>query len=429
MVIVDPTHIRRVDHLIWELKNKQYTIIYYSEKNSVFDVTSNVMAKTKKKTCAVCFAVETGGPRAFGAESTSEDEIYLGCELGLCDAALCSDCLSSYLEYAHKNTLAPVCVAQGCNEWYPFNLIALTGNEGAIDTYLDLIYTLVKKDESSALDALHIQSKLLSKLLEDRLEFLETNIPKALSVVVKAAYQEDVDRISNRYRNEITKVANQNESRKSCLNLICRGYLDDQNKCVLCGTVLCSKCEQEKVKYHRCKKEDLESMKDLKKLVECPDCHVRIERSMGCDHMTCVSCGAKFNYKTGEKSEFGSQNKKVKLVKQHTLYTEYSDLLSLKGKAMLLLFEKRVPIYPNKKDIWRIMDNMTPKIASKGALSEIPTKSMKIKLCLAVEKYKQKQKQYREHILYSSKLDIAFRKRDVEAAMTLLQQYRNNRRP
>lgn len=369
------------------------------------------MAKTKKKTCAVCFSVE----------DTSEDEIYLGCELGLCDAALCSDCLSSYLEYAHKNTLAPVCVATSCNEWYPFNLIALTGNEGAIDTYLDLIYTLIKKDESSALDALHIQSKLLSKLLEDRLEFLETNIPKALSVVVKAAYQEDVNRISNRYRNEITKVAKQNESRKSCLNLICRGYLDDQNKCVLCSTVVCSKCEQEKVKYHRCKKEDLESMKDLKKLVECPDCHVRIKRSMGCDHMTCVSCGAKFNYKTGEKSEFGSQNKKVKLVKHHTLYTEYSDLLSLKGKAMLLLFEKRVPKYPNKKDIWRIMDNM--------ARSETPTKSMKIKLCLEVEKYKQKQKQYREHILYSSKLDTAFRKRDVDAAMSLLQQYRKDRGP
>lgn len=372
------------------------------------------MAKTKKKTCAVCFAVE----------STSEDEIYLRCELELCDAALCSDCLPSYLEYARKNTLAPICVATNCDEWYPFNLISLTGDEGDIDTYLDLIYALVQKDESSALDALHIQSMLLSKLLEDRLEFLETNIPKALSVVVRAAYQEDVDRISNRYRNEITKVAKQNKNRKSCLNLICRGYLDDKNKCVLCGTVLCPKCEQEKVKYHRCKKEDLESIKDLKKLVECPDCHVRIERSMGCDHMTCVSCGTNFNYKTGEKSEFGSQNKKVKLVKQHTLYTEYSDLLSLKGKAMLLLFEKRVPKYPNKKDIWRIMDTMAPsKIASKGT----PTKSMKIKLCLAVEKYKQKQTQYREHILYSSKLDTAFRKRDVESAMSLLLLYRKDR--
>lgn len=93
----------------------------------------------------------------------------------------------------------------------------------------------------------------------------------------------------------------------------CRGFLSANSKCSLCKAVVCAHCNV--VKYiennqdenvndtHKCKDEDLETMKLLKKDTKyCPNasCGVPIFRVSGCPQMFCTSCKTAFDWNTGK---------------------------------------------------------------------------------------------------------------------------------
>jgi len=359
----------------------------------------------------------------FTPNDENSTDSYLKCpfnnEVGvLCSGCLCSECLGTYIKFSLKNNNPPVCIATDCDAWYSFKLISSVGDQDTISSYLDLVYNIISRWEFETLNNTKLKSDLIAKLFEDRLQFLLNNLSKSLLLVAKAIYSSDLDRISNQYKKEIEKLVGGNSiKRKECLNLLCKGYLDDKCVCILCNTKVCSVCGKEKVKYHRCKSEDVNSIVLLNTLVECPGCNIKIKRSLGCNHMTCAVCGQNFDYETGKTSEYGSENEKVKLVNKHSLYREYADLLPTKGKAMLLLMEKKAPIFPNKKGIHAILTKFDDS-------SESGTRSLKIKLCLEIEKYKLAQNKYKDYIRQTKKLELAFHQKDVDLVMGVLELYR-----
>ncbi len=104
------------------------------------------------------------------------------------------------------------------------------------------------------------------------------------------------------------KTLKQNETKQqntktvSCPNTKCNGFLDDKYECSLCNCNVCKKCllikENEE---HKCKEEDLETMKELKKNCKpCPSCTMFIWKIDGCDQMWCISCKKAFSWNTGE---------------------------------------------------------------------------------------------------------------------------------
>ena len=63
----------------------------------------------------------------------------------------------------------------------------------------------------------------------------------------------------------------------------CLGYLDSNNHCNACNKDICKKCNQEKVKDHKCKKEDIETVEYLQKNTKgCPKCGIRTSKVDGC---------------------------------------------------------------------------------------------------------------------------------------------------
>ena len=93
---------------------------------------------------------------------------------------------------------------------------------------------------------------------------------------------------------------------KKCPKTKCQGYLDADYKCSTCETIVCSKCEIIKKDNHKCKKDDIKSVKlKMKTSKPCPCCSKLTFKDSGCNQVWCPPpCnegrGTAWNYNTGE---------------------------------------------------------------------------------------------------------------------------------
>lgn len=106
-------------------------------------------------------------------------------------------------------------------------------------------------------------------------------------------------------QNKITK--------KPCFNILCKGSLDNRYNCYLCGCRYCKECEMKKEDNHKCNKIDLDSLDIISNMIKCPKCLIPIEKSKGCNNMTCSSCQTNFCYRTGKIIKQGNHNAHVKI--------------------------------------------------------------------------------------------------------------------
>lgn len=83
----------------------------------------------------------------------------------------------------------------------------------------------------------------------------------------------------------------------------CKGFLEDGEKGIVCGLCkqeVCKDCRQKKNDEHTCKQEDVETAKFITSTTKpCPNCHIPIFKTEGCDQMYCVQCHTAFSWKTG----------------------------------------------------------------------------------------------------------------------------------
>lgn len=88
---------------------------------------------------------------------------------------------------------------------------------------------------------------------------------------------------------------------RNCPETGCIGKVDVDGKCGLCGHFFCHECMREKLEGHECKKEDVDTIRELHKNTRpCPKCSVPIYKIEGCDQMWCVQCHTTFSWKTGD---------------------------------------------------------------------------------------------------------------------------------
>jgi hypothetical protein len=78
---------------------------------------------------------------------------------------------------------------------------------------------------------------------------------------------------------------------------------------------------------HECDGSDILTVETIRKMIKCPKCNIVVERSEGCDSMTCASCGENFSYSTGMAGGHGSHNAPVNL-SLGGLATSFSDMIA-----------------------------------------------------------------------------------------------------
>ena len=88
---------------------------------------------------------------------------------------------------------------------------------------------------------------------------------------------------------------------RQCPEETCKGFLNEEWFCGLCGVYYCKECNEILSDGHECDPEVVKTMKLLNKdSKSCPKCGTVIHKTSGCAQMWCISCHTAFNWRTGE---------------------------------------------------------------------------------------------------------------------------------
>jgi hypothetical protein len=217
-----------------------------------------------------------------------------------CPSAICEECMVRFMEYCYKANDIPRCA--GCkieilHKQVPRNLLKQYNK--VCTQYLlnevDIKLLLLKQAN---------QDEFLEKLKKEKLEFVASNFPVAISKVIELALSKKmkkVNRTNSKYMDNISK-----QYHKKCMNIVCtKGMLYSKGndlECNLCNNLFCGKCEIKKshIGEHTCKNEDLESIKLRESFVKCPKCRLPVSKSEGCNNITCSICKTNFCYISGD---------------------------------------------------------------------------------------------------------------------------------
>jgi hypothetical protein len=156
-------------------------------------------------------------------------------------------------------------------------------------------------------DKMHM-SKLIEDLRKQRKQFIK-EFPKAIELVINIALTKKLNNIGKQNKLYLKNLVT--SSQRMCMNSHCNGRMKQENnhfECLKCATRFCVECERIQKENHVCKKEDIESLELISTIPKCPKCKIPIEKSEGCNGMTCASCQTSFDYASGELSSHGSHN-------------------------------------------------------------------------------------------------------------------------
>lgn len=81
----------------------------------------------------------------------------------------------------------------------------------------------------------------------------------------------------------------------------CRGFVNQDNVCILCRETFCVSCRECSGVSHRCDPDVVENIKNISTETKpCPKCYISIFKLSGCDQMFCTQCQCVFSWSTGK---------------------------------------------------------------------------------------------------------------------------------
>jgi hypothetical protein len=299
--------------------------------------------------------------------------------------------------FSEKEEIIPQCPNIKCKGFYLIsNLKKL--DKSHLELYCSACLKYLKKDKGIIASKENEKEKLIQKLVKERLEFINNTYPKAIGKTIQIAFRSKANKLEKDKINRVNE--NIEASKRKCMNLLCNGYLNKELVCLLCETKFCEECEEPMFENHKCKKELVENIKSVKNIVHCPKCNIPIEKSAGCNGMTCASCKYMFDYRSGSVSYHGSHNVQIQSQKEYTLLDEYKNKLSNESIELLFQFQQLKPIRMNDKHIINELKKYMER-------DDIKTAKRISKL---FEKYQLSVYKYKHYINVSHKLEDSFKK-------------------
>jgi hypothetical protein len=249
------------------------------------------LIKNSNKICIICYGNET---------------FTLKCADKFCNTRICNECFETYLNHCLSEKSLVKCLNIHCKSY----IISDSFKKG--NTYHELykkvlLTAFITSQGPEVKDKMNI-SKLVGDLRKHRKQFIKT-FPKAIELVIDIALSKKLNNIGKQNKLYVKNLVT--GSNRMCMNSHCNGKMNQENnyfECMKCSTKFCKECEKNLTESHVCKKEDIDSLKLISSIPKCPKCNIAIERSEGCNGMTCASCQTVFDYATGQVSTHGSTN-------------------------------------------------------------------------------------------------------------------------
>lgn len=303
---------------------------------------------SKMNICSICFCNE---------------EYTLKCVDHRCESRICEDCFRVYLKHCLDTNNLVRCINEHCKYYI------VSGSFSKNCDYLDMYNKVLKNafmhsQEDEVRHKINV-NKMVTNLRSERKTYVKT-FPKAVNLVINIALRDKLNNIGEQNKKYIKEVMT--GINKLCMNSQCAGKLDKSFKCVLCFTTFCKECEKRKNENHKCKEEDLQSIQMIDMLPKCPKCNIRVEKSEGCNKMTCSNCNTVFNYGSGEK--IGSSNREVnntRILKQQEKFS-FDFKQHYDSTIGMLLYN--IEIYSVKEPSKQALNNTIQKLINNESMDE-----------------------------------------------------------
>lgn len=224
-----------------------------------------------------------------------------------CDSKICTECLERFLEIGARERTTPRCLATGCSALFLRSVLPMPVYD------LALFRGLLRDPQLNEDTRFHDQQhRLREQLINEREKFLETSFPESIRRAVHIMYGSELRKVHKSNLETMRRLGERETKR--CFRVFCKGFMRlEQEKwtCALCDSVFCSRCESGHEEPHQCRPEDRASVEWKNSLPQCPKCHQTIEKSDGCDNMTCAVCQTNFSYSTGERTVAGNHGASI----------------------------------------------------------------------------------------------------------------------
>ncbi len=317
----------------------------------------------------------------------TETEAAINCDS--CKTIMCEHCSEKFLMINETESMVPQCPSK-CHTI--LDTTKLTPDLKKI--YNNAIYKYIIFTNNKIISKDDMYAEMAHKIRTTRQEFLRQDMPLAIKLTAEI--------IGKKHIKNVPLLTIKMESEKKCFRTLCNGYLDSKCVCNLCSTEFCKNCEKILTTGHVCKKEDIESVNYIENMVHCPNvaCKLPIERSEGCNYMTCATCKTSFDYTTGSLSISGSHNKSVELVATRKMSSEFGKIYSADIVQTIIDIEDRI-VNPSMKTIIKLALQIRSLVREEDT-GEI--EDLKDKLAKKVEIYIQEREIYRQGLKLMDKI-------------------------
>lgn len=289
-----------------------------------------------------------------------------------CEAKICTECLVRYLELASREHTVPRCLSPGCSGL--FLRSACTRSLKVYDTAL-FHGLLHDPDWETTVKLQYQQRRLREELVQERETFLELSFPGSIRRAVHIMYASDLRRV---HKSNLETVHDRVVTRR-CGRIFCKGFMRldlafQKWTCGTCSSSFCQKCELRYEKEpHECRFDEVASVELKNSLPHCPTCHQTIEKSYGCDNMTCAVCGTHFSYTTGEKTTHGNHGADQPVVLSSETGLERLWLLLLRERNRTQLTAREEKLAKELEEVENLLPSLVEKTQWK--FSDIPALS------------------------------------------------------
>ena len=204
----------------------------------------------------------------------------LRCSDHFCNAIICKSCLTEYLKHTLKESTIPGCVGKDCQGVYLYSDVINLDKSNETNYMKSCCQSLIYKNS-----LVPDKSKIIQSMIAERKTYLKKEFPLAIVLVAEITCGVKLNKI------RAPKTDEKKKTGRLCMNLFCDGILDDNLTCSSCNSVFCKECEKLKEKDHKCKAEDVESLKIIKDFPKCPNCGLFVDKDNACNHVKCGVCG------------------------------------------------------------------------------------------------------------------------------------------
>ena len=223
---------------------------------------------------------------------------HVKCNDKKCKEIICVPCFQQYTTYCIKEKNLPLCTCEALYSWT------------ILETYCpksDLENILMIEARKAVRNKVTNPPSILGSYRRERDAYF-AKMPRGILLVIKVGLETKSRKIEGDFLKECKLRPAKVPFSKQCMNDACVGLLDDHNTCLMCHTEFCDLCEAKMTPTHVCSEEDLASFAYKRSLVSCPVCNVPVERSFGCNNMTCTICRTSFGYENGRMQALGAHN-------------------------------------------------------------------------------------------------------------------------